>query len=66
MWFETLTGFREDQVDEFASQFAVDGERMTSIANGRRMRHGRFETPTLGELRQRGEATSKRPENPTS
>lgn len=59
MWFETLTGFREDQVDDVASRFDVGGERLTSTANGRTMRHGRFETPTLGELRQRCEAHAK-------
>jgi hypothetical protein len=53
MWFETLTGFRENDVDDVAAQFLIDGERITSTANGRTMRVGRFETPTLGELRQR-------------
>jgi hypothetical protein len=53
MWFETLTGFREKEVDDVASQFLVEGEQITSTVNGRSMRHGRFETPTLGELRGR-------------
>jgi len=53
MWFEALTGFREDRVDDVGAQFTVAGERITSTANGRTMRHGRFEIPTLGELRQR-------------
>ena len=53
MWFETLTGFREAEVADVAAQFAVDGHRITSLANGRTMRCGRFETPSLGELRDR-------------
>jgi hypothetical protein len=53
MWFEALTGFAEDGVADVAGRFVVDGELITSKANGRTMRHGRFETPTLHELRQR-------------
>jgi hypothetical protein len=53
MWFEALTGFREDEVDDVASQFTVDGEQIVSAVNGRSLRCGRFETPTLGELRER-------------
>jgi hypothetical protein len=52
-WFQNLTGFREDRVNDVAGQFLVAGESLTSVANGRTMRHGRFETPTLGELRRR-------------
>jgi len=53
MWFQALTGFRENEVDDVAAQFVIDGEYITSTANGCRMRVGTFETPTLGELRQR-------------
>lgn len=53
MWFESLTGFREDDVIEVASQFVVDGERITSLPNQRVMTAGRFEMPTLRELRHR-------------
>jgi hypothetical protein len=53
MWFEELTGFREDAVDDVAACFDVDGEHLTSRPNGRRMRWGRFETPSLAELRRR-------------
>lgn len=51
MWFEQLTGFREHEVDDVAAQFVVDGEWITSSANGRTMRHGRFDTPSLADLR---------------
>ena len=58
MWFETLTGFAEEAVDDVASQFTVDGEFIVSRCSGRRMRHGRFETPSLAELRARCGETS--------
>ncbi len=51
MWFERLTGFREDEVDDVAAQFVVDGESIISRANGRTMHHGRFSTPSLADLR---------------
>jgi hypothetical protein len=53
MWFQDLVGFREGEVWDVSAQFRVDGQWLTSRANGRRMRHGRFETPSLAELRQR-------------
>jgi hypothetical protein len=53
MWFERLTGFDERTARDVAGQFEVDGEWMTSRANGRRIRVGRFEMPTLAELRSR-------------
>ena len=53
MWFQKLTGFREPDVDDVAAQFSVEGDRLTSRANGRVMHHGRFETPQLGDLRDR-------------
>jgi hypothetical protein len=53
MWFEALTGFSEDEVEDVAAMFAISGDEITSTVNGRTMRVGRFETPTLGELRQR-------------
>ena len=53
MWFQALTGFAEPAVDDVAGQFVVDGPSITSRANGRTMRVGRFEMPSLGELRGR-------------
>jgi hypothetical protein len=54
VWFERLTGFEERRPD-VAGQFDVDGEWLTSRPNGRRMRAGRFELPSLAELRRRRE-----------
>jgi hypothetical protein len=53
VWFEVLTGFAESGVEDVASQLVVDGETLRSRVNGRRMRVGRFEMPTLAQLRQR-------------
>jgi hypothetical protein len=55
VWFERLTGFEERGTSDVAGQFDVDGEWLTSRANGRRMRAGRFELSSLAELRKRRE-----------
>ena len=53
MWFESLTGFREESADQVRSNIVVNGETMTSTVNGRTMLCGHLETPTLAELRSR-------------
>lgn len=50
-WFKVLTGFEESAFESVAAQFVVDGELMTSVHNGRAMRHGSFSLPTVAELR---------------
>jgi hypothetical protein len=61
MWFEKLTGFREDNVADVASQFSSDGEWLTSRINGRRMRAGRFELVSMADLRRRAADLAKAP-----
>lgn len=51
MWFEALTGIREGPDVDVTSLVTVDGEWLTSTVNGRRMRAGRLELPSLAELR---------------
>ena len=53
MWFESLTGFREETAKQVRANLVVDGDTMTSKVNGRVMRCGRLDTPTLRELRER-------------
>lgn len=53
MWFEDLVGFEETTGDEVRRQLRIEGEFLTSTANGRRLRWGRLETPSLDELRLR-------------
>ena len=60
-WFADLTGFDEQAVDDVAAQFAIDDEEIVSHANGRRMSVGRFETPSLSELRDRVPAATGAP-----
>ena len=54
-WFEQLTGFSETTADGVRSRLDIDGDWMTSRANGRRMRHGRLEIAALGTLKARAE-----------
>lgn len=51
MWFQELTGFREESPEQVRSNLAVAGDSMTSRVNGRSMICGRLETPSLAELR---------------
>jgi len=55
VWFDRLTGFSERDAANVASQFDVDGEWLTSRANRRRIRAGRFELVSVAELRRRRE-----------
>jgi len=57
MWFETLTGFREESPPQVRANITVDGETLRSHANGRVFVHGQLETPTLAELRERVRAS---------
>jgi hypothetical protein len=51
-WFETLTGFSETSPQQVRENIILDGETLTSRANGRVMVCGRLETPSLAELRE--------------
>jgi hypothetical protein len=53
MWFEKLTGFREVDAAGVRAKLQLDGETFVVAATGRRMRCGRFEMPSLAELRVR-------------
>ena len=53
MWFEALTGFCETSPEQVRENIAVDGEMLKSRVNGKAMAHGRLETPSLAELRER-------------
>lgn len=53
MWFETLTGFREQSPEQVRRHLSLQGEVLTSRVNGAVMTCGALETPSLGELRKR-------------
>lgn len=59
MWFESLTGFREESPEQVRANIVVENETMTSRINGREMRSGHLETPTLGDLRARVRKASR-------
>jgi hypothetical protein len=56
-WFETLTGFSEESPQQVRENISVDGQTLTSHANGKVLVYGQLETPTLGELRERVRAS---------
>ncbi|MFN2184459.1 MAG: hypothetical protein ACK2UU_10730 [Anaerolineae bacterium] len=60
-WFESLTGFPETSPDAVRAKVRVDGETLTSLANGKVYTCGRLETPSLGELRDRVEGSRRTP-----
>ncbi|PKN93623.1 MAG: hypothetical protein CVU44_09760 [Chloroflexi bacterium HGW-Chloroflexi-6] len=52
-WFEELTGFREESPTQVRKHIMLDGEKLTSLVNGREMACGTLEIPSLAELRDR-------------
>lgn len=53
MWFEALTGFREESPEQVHKNMSVDGELLKSHVNGKEYVCGLLETPSLAELRLR-------------
>jgi len=51
MWFEDLMGFAERSPEHVRANIEHQGEFLVSKVNGRRVRCGRLETPSLAELR---------------
>ena len=51
-WFETLCGFEEKNPDFVRSQLELDGNQITSKANGKSWVWGNLEIPNLAKLRQ--------------
>lgn len=53
MWFEWLMGFAEESPPQVRANIALDGDTLRSLVNGRVLRCGQLEMPTLAELRHR-------------
>jgi len=53
MWFEAVTGFREESPDQVRKNISVDGNVLKSHINGKEYVCGLLETPSLAELRGR-------------
>lgn len=53
MWFEELTGFAEKSPAQVRAHMTLEGEALKSHGNGRVLRCGELEMPSLLELRER-------------
>jgi len=53
MWFEKLTGFREESPDQVRKNISVDGNILRSHINGKEYICGLLEIPSLAQLRDR-------------
>lgn len=53
MWFETLTGFREESTKQVRENMSVNGNLLKSRINGKEYACGLFDTLSLAELRDR-------------
>ena len=51
MWFEKLTGFQEESPENVRKKIKVDGEYLTLLSNGKKLRFGKLDIPTLEHLR---------------
>ena len=58
-WLDKLTGFPETSPTYVRDNLTLSGETLTSKVNGRVMRCGRLEIPSLAELREQVQATRK-------
>ncbi len=58
MWFEKLTGFPEESIQQIQKNITVDSETLKSQVNGKTMVYGRLETPSLAELRERARSSN--------
>lgn len=52
MWFEKLTGFKEESPENVRKKLKIEGESFISTANNRRFTFGKLEILTLENLRQ--------------
>ena len=53
MWFEQLTGFKEESPDKVRSKIKIQGNEFVSLVNFQRFSFGKLEIPTLLELKER-------------
>jgi hypothetical protein len=53
MWFEQLTGFKEDNAEQVRANISIKGDKLISKVNNGAFSFGHLETPSLEELRNR-------------
>ena len=51
MWFEKLMGFSEETPSQVRENIRIEGEKMTSLVNGKSYQCGKLTTPNLADLR---------------
>jgi len=61
MWFEKITGFKEESPDSVRENIKVEGKVLTSLVNNRSFQCGTLETPSLEELREQIKTLSINP-----
>ena len=52
MWFEKLTGFKEESPENVRDKLNIEGDSFISTVNNRRFTFGKLEIATLEHLRQ--------------
>lgn len=57
MWFEKLTGFKEESPDQVREKLYIKDNELISTVNGNRFLFGSLETPSLSELRHKVKAS---------
>jgi hypothetical protein len=53
LWFEKLTGFREESPEQVRASITLEGNKLKSLVNGKVLTWGELERPSLAELRER-------------
>lgn len=54
MWFEELTGFKEESPKNVRNNLIIEGDSFVSKVNGRRFSFGSLEIPTLEDVKRKG------------
>ncbi|AWG22969.1 hypothetical protein FFWV33_16260 [Flavobacterium faecale] len=55
MWFEQLTGFKEESAENVRNNIKISGSEFISLVNSKKFCFGKLEIPTLSELKKQNE-----------
>ncbi|MFN2262253.1 MAG: hypothetical protein ABR595_09345 [Psychroflexus sp.] len=55
MWFEQLTGFKEESPENVRNNIKISGNEFVSLVNSQTFSFGRLEIPTLADLKKQNE-----------
>lgn len=59
MWFEQLTGFKEESPENVRNNLEINGNEFVSLVNSRKFSFGKLEIPTLAELKKQNKKIKK-------